>query len=53
MREKLYNLYGQDVSESIRVVDQGNATLSMDISKLADDVYTLKTRNYVQKIIKQ
>ena len=49
----VYNIYGQNVMNLLKITDQNTAAITIDISRLADGVYTLKTRNYVSKIIKQ
>ena len=50
---RIYNIQGQDLSAFIKVVESKDFAITLDISNLQDGIYILKTKNTVNKVIKQ
>ena len=50
---RIYNVQGQDVSAFIKVVESTEFMLTMDISRLPNGIYIVKTTNTVNKVSKQ
>ena len=50
---RIYNIQGQNVSAFIKVVERTEFMLTMDISKLPNGIYIVKTTNTVNKVSKQ
>jgi len=49
----LFNIYGQNVTASLKMINQNSSGITIDISRLSNGIYTLKTKNHIRKIIKQ
>jgi len=49
----LYNIYGQNVSTLLKITGQNTSSITIDISRLSNGIYTLKTKNHIRKIIKR
>jgi hypothetical protein len=49
----IYDMFGHLMSGSYRVVERRTTTLIIDVSKLADGIYMVKTKNFVTKVVKE
>jgi len=49
---RIYNVYGQDVSLFTYTISKDKSKIILDLSKLAEGLYTLKTRTQTKKIFK-
>ena len=50
---RIYNLVGKDVSSLVRILDKSSNSLKVDISRLPEGVYSIKTQHQVMKFIKK
>jgi|GEM_PF-894620 len=50
---KLFNAAGQDVTKSASIIENSVTGITLDISRLSNGIYTLKTNTTVTKISKQ
>ena len=50
---KVYNILGQDISGQVLFISQNSTTKSLDLSKLENGYYTIKSKTLTHKICKQ
>ena len=50
---KIYNVFGQEVTNNTTIVNQNSTQITVDMSSLNTGVYYVITKNSVNKVLKQ
>ena len=50
---KIYNVFGQDVTNHTKIINGSKSSLEIDLSNLSDGIYYIKTKTTTNKVYKQ